>query len=481
MIKLFIRNKIFHYIFSRYFIYALQFINTVFLAIFLGPFFLGIWGFIQLIIQYFNQINFGIPHALNNILSIHKKSNKFVTFSFNTGLSLVFLLCVLVVLLFVIYGLLGYDFGESYKFNKYSNLVCAIIIFNYLNSVFINLFRVYNKLWEITFSQAIFPILTLFCLFFYRGEDLLNKLVWANLLSFLIVFLLFIVRSPIKIYPIIAKPLIQELKKKSLLLFLYNSSFYLIIISTRSLISSNYSVTQFGLFTFAFSLASIVLLLLDSFSFLIFPKMINRLAKLNNEDAFKLLHSMRSNYILLASGITHFAIFCFPFFVFFFPKYQETISTFSLVAITQLLYATCFGFPVLLMARKKEKQLAFFSFTGLILNVVLGLFLIHILNVDYTLVIFATSLTYMVYTFFIVKKGLCELNLKTNIKQLFLMLFPLKLSLPIVISIFLSFSFFSIFQFIFPLFLFILMNFSEFKKLLVDLKKMISNPDLINI
>lgn len=69
-----LKNKVFVYLFTRYFTYGLQFVMSLIIAVRLGPYYLGIYGIIQLILNYINQINFGIPHSLN-VLLVHNKQN----------------------------------------------------------------------------------------------------------------------------------------------------------------------------------------------------------------------------------------------------------------------------------------------------------------------------------------------------------------------------------------------------------------------
>ena len=45
------------------------------IAVRLGPFYLGVYGMVNLVISYFGQVNFGVPHALNVFL-IHNKENR---------------------------------------------------------------------------------------------------------------------------------------------------------------------------------------------------------------------------------------------------------------------------------------------------------------------------------------------------------------------------------------------------------------------
>src|SRR5665647_333755 len=87
-----VRNKVVYFVFSRYLTYAVQFINSLFIAVYLGPFYLGVWGFINLIIQYFTQINFGISQSVNTIASIHKSDEEYVKKMVGTSMTMLIVL-----------------------------------------------------------------------------------------------------------------------------------------------------------------------------------------------------------------------------------------------------------------------------------------------------------------------------------------------------------------------------------------------------
>ena len=58
--KKIVTNKVVLYLVTRYMTYAVQFITSIWVAVKLGPFYLGIWGVILLLINYFKLINFPI-------------------------------------------------------------------------------------------------------------------------------------------------------------------------------------------------------------------------------------------------------------------------------------------------------------------------------------------------------------------------------------------------------------------------------------
>lgn len=265
-----ISNKILNYTISTYIIYILYFINSIFIAINLGPYYLGVWGFINLVIQYLAQLNFGITHSVNSIVSISKEDKSHVTKVLGSSITILSLLALSLLFFFLFIIVLDFDIGQKYHFYKYLPFVILIAILAFFNSLISNIYRAYGKLYEIIFNQVLYPLLSLLCIIIYKGVDLLWALVISNAISSIIIFVVLVLRCPIKIIPIIDVLIFKLILKRGLNLFLYNTSFYLIIITTRSFVSAYYTVTEFGNFTFAFTLANAVLLLLESFRSLFF-------------------------------------------------------------------------------------------------------------------------------------------------------------------------------------------------------------------
>ena len=102
-LKKIFNNKIIIYITSRYAVYGLQFITSMVVAGKLGPFYMGVYGFLQMILMYLTQINFGIPHSLNVIL-VHNKNNEELSDNYiGNSLFIVLSLSLLVGLFYLYY------------------------------------------------------------------------------------------------------------------------------------------------------------------------------------------------------------------------------------------------------------------------------------------------------------------------------------------------------------------------------------------
>jgi O-antigen/teichoic acid export membrane protein len=480
-IKLALKNKVVLFLFSRYGTYFIHFINSLFIAVYLGPYYLGIWGFISLITQYLNHINFGITHAVTAIISINKSKEFYVQKIIGTSLTLLAILSFTVALFFIANEIFSFNLGAKYSFSVYAPIVVLIGIIGYFNSLFSSIFRVYGRLFEIAFHQTVFPILILLSIIFFKKDDLLWALVGANFLAFLAALIMYMVKSPIKLKPIFIFKLFKLIQIKGWHLFVYNTSFFFIVISTRSFVSGFYTVEEFGYFTFAFSLANVVLMLLQAFSFLIFPKMLNRFASSTNEQNTRLLKKVRDAYVTTSHLLVHLAILFFPLFLILFPQYQSSADAFVLIALTVVLYTNSFGYSGLLIAKGYEKKIGKLAFSSLIINVVFAFILIKFFKVPFTLVILATMTSYFIYVLAQGHMGRKMLSLNTTLKSAWNDVYPLRLFVPHILS--LCFVLFSApnYYFIFSLLLFLMLNYKVLFNLKTLVKSIIVNPNFINI
>lgn len=479
--KKFFRNKIIQYVFSRYATYIIHFINSVFIAILLGPYYLGVWGFITLIIQYINQINLGISHSVNTLIAINKKNEWYVHKVIGSSITMLFVLSCTIILFFSANEFLNLNIGSKYNFSTYAIFVVLIGVLGYFNTLFSNIFRVYGKVIEIAINQSAFPLLVLFCLPFFKGENLLWALIIANLLAAILSFCLYIFNKPINFNFLFIPKLSKKIQVRGWHLFIYNTSFHFIIITTRSFVSYYFPVNEFGYFTFAFSLANVVLLLLQSFSFLIFPKMLNRMANAPTQKIVDLLNQVRDTYISTSHLLVHFVIFIFPLFLLVFPQYSESSKAFKIIALTIVLYTSSFGYIGMLIAKGVEKKLGFLSFSALIINIISAYTAIKVFNVTFTYVIVATMFTYFIYVVLLSYMGRKKLSLNTNLSYVLKDAFPIQIILPYLFSFGLIIFSIHDFYFILPLSLFILLNWKNLTKIKNITTNIISNPSFIDV
>lgn len=469
------------YVISRYGTYIIQFVNSLFIAVSLGPYYLGIWGFINLVIGYIGQLNLGISHSVNVIISLEKQNDQYVKKIIGNGITMIFLLS-LIVILFLMIGKFGLiELGNRYDFSKYTIPVTIIALLTHINGYFANIFRVFGKIHAIAINQSLYPVIVLFLIPFFKGEKLLWAMLYANSAAFVFSFMIYIIKVPVKIKPIFEWKIVKYIQIKGWHLFIYNTSFHLILLSTKSFISGNYEVKEFGYFTFSYTLANVVLLLLNSVSFLIFPKLLNRFANSANEHIIKILSSVRSAYISLSHLLIHFIIMLFPLFLLFFPDYNTSSYVFKFTALTVVLYTNSFGYQGLLMAKGKEKLIALIAFSALILNIAIAALLVFLLKVPFSMVILSTMLCYLIYVYIIGLYGRGILGLKTNFFSVLKDVYPWRMMLAFILSLILSLLEVPEIYFTIPFVIYIIFNYSDVLKVKDVLLRVIKNPNFINI
>ena len=481
IIKTALKNKVVLFIFSRYGTYFIHFINSLFIAVYLGPYYLGVWGFITLITQYMNHLSFGISDSVTAIISVNKGKEFYIQKVIGTAITMLLLLSVIAIAFFTANHIFNLNLGGKYGFSTYVPVVVLIGILGYFNTLFNHIFRVYGRLFEIAFSQTIYPLLILFSIIFFKDSELLWALVGANFLAFLSSFILYLVKSPVKIKPMFNLRLFKRIQIKGWHLFVYNTSFFFIVITTRTLVSGFYSVKEFGYFTFAFSLANVILLLLQAFSYLIFPKLLNRFASSSNSQNSDMLEKLRDAYVTTSHLLIHVAILFFPLFLLLFPQYETASEAFKLIALSVVLYTNSFGYSGLLIAKGYEKKLGRVAFSALLINITVALVLIKLIHVPFTLVVISTMVSYFIYVFMLGRMGRKMLKLNTSFISIAKDIYPIRLLVPYILS--LGFIFFSVPNkyFILPLILFLIINFRVLSKLKTIFKTVILNPNFINI
>ncbi len=475
-------NKIIFYVLSRYSTYALLFINSLFIAVSLGPYYLGVWGFITLIIQYINQIDLGISHSANAIVSINKDDELYSSRILGSSFLMIIAYSLSVLLFFLFLRIFDYNLGSKYNFYSYEIIAVFVGVLGYFNTLLSNIFRIYGRVNEIIFNQSAFPVLMLISLLFFKGSDLLYALLYSNLLAFLFSFILYLIKLPVNINFIYDFDLIKKIQTRGFYLFIFNSSFYLIMIVVRLFISDNYSVQTFGYYTFAYNLSSVIVLLLQSFVFLIFPKLINRLSNASNESIIDLFEMIKKTYVTISHFLAHLSVLTIPLFMYFFPQYSESTNAFKVTTLSIImLFTNSFGYASLLIARNKEKSLSAVALFSLAICVLMAYFFTHQLHVEYSVVVYASTFASFVFILLSGFLGRRELGFKFSFRDILNDVFPFQFLIPVVVSLLLLVFNFHSYLFLIPISLFIFMNFKSININYMFIKDLITNPNKINI
>lgn len=480
-IKKILFNKIFVYLGSRYATYAVQFLVSVLVAARLGPYYLGIYGFITLILNYMGQFNFGIPHSLN-VLLVHNKDSKPVCDQY-IGNSLLFytILSIMLLVAYAFIKVLGISLNGKYPMDEYLLIVILTGILTYYNYIITTVLRFRNKVNQLSIVQSLNVFLQLIAVLLLEKEQLVFALVLCLLLSCLISIG---IAAGVKVLPALMalkpiKGVMQGLLHKGFYLFLYNSCFFFILLSIRSVISANYSIEDFGLFTFSFTMAHAALLLLESLMSIVFPKVIDLLSTKDYVQIKNVINKVRVAFISSSHFVIYIAMTLFPLLIIFMPKYENSITSLNLVALAILMNTNSYGYSTFLISQNKEKISAKISIISLVLNIVLALVLTHIINVRFSYVILATMITYLYFSFATVWEGNKLLGVQ-GFKETLKNFFPIKLLIPYLMALVIGMLEIEYLIWI-PLVLFVIINFSDLKSLVGMAKKLANNPNIADV
>ena len=478
--KKIVSNKVVSYIVSRYVTFFIQFLSSIYLAINLGPYYFGLWGFMSLILSYISYVNFGVTNSLNILMVQNKNNEKIVKNHVTNSLLLIGILSFLIILMAVYFSFFGIKLFEKYEMGYYFYIICSIGILYHFNSLFGSIYRVKNRLFELAFFQSAIPLLIFFFMFLAKGKALLPILLYVTLFGNFATLILFIINKRI---PLGGSPSIKgmiEIINKGFYLFIYSTCFFFIVLSTRTFVSYYYKIEEFGYFTFSYTLANSILLLLQALSIVIFPKIIDKLNSNNIEEIKRIKKILNINYVTLSYGLIFFALLFFPIIVNYANKYHGTLKVLDLTAITVLLFTNSFGYSSHLMAQNKERQLSRISLLAFILNIIINFTLIVLLKVGYEYVIISTLISYFVFSFSCAKLSNQIIGEKITTYYVILEFFPIRLLVPYIIAVLIIALNLEYFIFI-PFLLFVILNKPEIKEIINVIKSIITRPNIVDL
>lgn len=479
-LKKIITNKVVFYLITRYFVYFISFLTSLLVANKLGPYYLGIWGFILLIIGYFHIIDFGIGNAMTVFL-VKNKTDKREQAEYEVSAMLILAaISLLVICLALIYKFHGLEFLEKYQLENLLYAIVAIAIMQYFNDYFCKVYRVKGKIFQLTFYQSFIQLLLFLSVFLANGKQLIILLTISYCVGHLVSLFLFLLGRGINLK---GKPSLVKVKSiisNGVFLFVYNFAFYMIMLSTKTMIGANYSVEEFGFFTFSYTLANAALLLFTAFASLVTPKLID---KFNTTDINRIRNTvklLRVNYVYLSHGLLYAAVMLFPVLLLFMPQYSETTLVINLMVLATLLYTNSYGYVSLLMTKRKERLLARNSLISLLVNITFGIVLIKLIHVPYEYVVLGVLVAYFVFSYLTVFSGKKAMKVNAGFKSVMKECFPIGILIPFLSAVVITLVNAKYLMFI-PFATFACMNVAEIKEIATSFKRIIIKPDIVDV
>lgn len=479
MLKLF-SNKVLLYVSTRYLVYGIQFLSLILVSSKLGQYRYGIWGFILMLLTYLNIINLGIPNSINVILIQNKKFKNKIKDYIASAFTAIFCLIGVLIIIGIIYSFFPERIFE--KFNIGSKLYIILIVgaLQYLNVLMVNIFRASNKLIEVALYQSSVPIGIFIAAISFSGDTLLEVLLYTYLIMNVISLLMFLLRGK-EFWG--GKASLREAKAiayKGFFLFLYNACFYLIVTSTSTLVSNNYKVEQYGDYSFSYTLGHSILLIMEAFMYILFPKIVDKFYSGSDEEIDQTLNVIRTTYISVSHLLVLFALAAFPILIKLFPNFKSSLICLNFMMLAIALSTNAFGYNTLLIARNKEKLSATISGFTLMANIIIGWTLIHMVKVPYYYVPVTIMLSYLIFA------NLCgifahkTLNRSINLLRILLSVMPIRIAIPYILAILLS-AWNCVSLLWIPIMVYGVLNIKTIKELINTAKSVINSPQIVDI
>lgn len=474
-----LKNQVVGYALSRYFISGLSFLTSLIVAVKLGAYYLGIWGFLLLLRRYFQIANLGVPDSVTVLLVQHKDRDEERAAYETNAIFLVFFLSIIIVLFGVVHYYYKIDFVNKYDVSWEFYVLCVIAVLTLFNDLFFKIYRVEGKVMELTFYQSIIQLFSFVVSLLFTGRMLIAALLFSYLVGSILSFVLFIVRGKIYFTFQFDWVYLSRVLHKGVYLFLFNFLFYFVLMYTRTAVSAFYKIEEFGFFTFSYTLANGIILLTDAIAALMIPKIIDKFNTKSIENIEDTIRSLWINYTNSSYVIMYLLIIVYTCLIYFIKGYYSVFDVVVYMSLTVVVQTHAFPYSTFLMARNKEKYLAFISFLTVIANVVVTWGLIH-LNVSYQYVILGTWLCYLFYTILCVYFVRKEIESHRNLLMIVRESFPLRLFLPVIVLLLITILDIRVLV-VLPLLLFVLLNKDSMVVINNTLRKILVNPQIIDI
>lgn len=363
---------------SRYTSYGLNFLRGLLLAGFLGPELFGVWGFLMLMQQYLSFTSFGLQYSVTVELATRSteahgqaQRAKYI----GSVLAMTVVIAAGLGLLAVWFQASGSSLFEKYSFSQYVLVLSAIVSLQHFQQIFTNIYRVYGKLARVALIEVFSAAVLLLVILVLRDEHLINSLLITMLASSFLSIGIFVIRAPFAISFDFDLGYWRQLLIIGLPLLVYNLSFNLIAMSSRTIVSVYYTPEVMGYYSLANSITVATLLGLKAISWVTFPDI---LAKTHmgvaNSSAMRVVQRVNDLYGTSVFIAVFSMILASPLLFYFLPQYQPAAGALSILLLSQAIWSLAFGYNCVIIARKKQMRVA--GITAFSALLVIGLSLI---------------------------------------------------------------------------------------------------------
>mgnify|MGYP000939962729 CR=1 FL=1 len=458
-----LKDKFFILVFFKYFAFVIKALKGLLIAKFLGPYFMGVWGFMLMIEDYLAYTGFGIQSYLSVELAKSTKDNVYQKQIMSQTISGYVIIFIFILLLYPIYVLLGNNFGGKYLLGSFL-IYCLINTgLHHLQRSFFEFYRVAKKFSLINFSEIVTISLPLLAFIFFKNEQLIWAMYVLSIFAYIISLLIFFYYLPFKIKLIFKLKQLGNLISKGFPFLIYNLSFALIALSGKTIVSLFYLVKEMGYFSFAVSITAACLLGIKTVQWAILPSLISRYNNMNDkQEVLKfayLLEKINSTVVIFFVMIVMIIL---PALFIFFPEYLPSYKVMIYLFLNAAVLSMGMGFGSYIIVKNKQIILAKYSIFIFILITLINLITSQYLNLSFEWIAIGQILGSMI---FIILQRKTFHEISGNSIDFFALVttcFPLKVIIPMIIFALGMHLEYSILYFIAGLFLFTALNYKNF-------------------
>lgn len=353
--------------------YGLKFVQTIFIAAQLGPYFLGLWGFYLMLIEYYQYSMLGLQYSVNVELSVLEKDDaahrkRAGTVIFNTlAMAVGFAMAYLLGSIALKFGFP--ELGSGYMLNRYVIIVMAIAMLNALATVFMNIYRSYDEFFEIGFTELTYTIVPFCAIFFFKDGQLIEWLLYLMLGARVIHIAMYVARFRFPNTPLFDLGLMRTLMVSGFGLMLFNISYNLFFMLSKAVVSASYAVETMGFFTFAFTITNAAVYGIQTLLFTIYSKLLYDFSRGGGpEETYTLVRKNAKAYNLAVSSVIFIIIGLLPALFYFFPQYSPVLPLLVMFLISRVIFTIGTMYGTLVFARKRQRDVVRYSLSLLLLS-----------------------------------------------------------------------------------------------------------------
>lgn len=307
-------NVVLQFTLLKYLTFFVGILRVLLFSKFIGVFEFGVWSFILLFSQYFSYSNIGVNHFLTSFLSIKNNrlnKNKIVK---NISISIQITIIVGITALIITYFLFDY-FEILLKYKLKFHLVVLMFFLamsQNINKIFISSYRVNGNIIFIGIYDLLNILITIPIIFFSNDNSILLVLVFWSLASGS--YSLYFLIKDKRLYLILRIFKISyyfRVINESTSLLLFNFLTISSVLVLKTFVSYYYTVEEFGEFSIGFSLATSLVILIQSLMYPYYSKLINRFSTFDKSATSSLIYSIQKTILPLTIIIVTFSCILF--------------------------------------------------------------------------------------------------------------------------------------------------------------------------